>query len=77
LVSTTRWVGMSENMGVSVILEMNGCLSYVAGTEGSTTPKIMINLFFRNTIIYGKIYVFCKAIYKMKPYMCKKIALCK
>jgi hypothetical protein len=51
LVSTTRWVGMSENMRVSVILEMNGYLPYVAGTEGSTIPKIMINSFFRNTII--------------------------
>jgi hypothetical protein len=37
---------MSENIRVSVILEMNGCLPYVAGTEGSATPKIMINLFF-------------------------------
>jgi hypothetical protein len=73
---TTRWVGMSENMRVSVILEMNGCLPYVAGIEGSTTPKIMNNPFFRNTIIYEK-YVFCKCIYKMKPCMCKKIALCK
>jgi hypothetical protein len=67
---------MSENMRVSVILEMNGCLPYVAGTGGLATPKIMINPFFRNTIIYEK-YVFCKGIYKMKLCMCKKIALCK
>jgi hypothetical protein len=67
---------MSENMRVSVILEMNGCLPYVARTEGSATPKIVINPFFRITIIYEK-YVFCKGIYKMKPCMCKKIALCK
>jgi hypothetical protein len=62
---------MSENMRVSVILEINGCLPYVVGT-----PKIVINPFFRNTIIYEK-YVFCKGIYKMKPCMYKKIALCK
>jgi hypothetical protein len=36
---------MSENMRVSVILEMNGCLPYVAGTEGSAITKIMINPF--------------------------------
>jgi hypothetical protein len=36
---------MSENMRVSVILEMNGCLSYVTGIEGSATPKIVINPF--------------------------------
>jgi hypothetical protein len=59
-----------------VILEMNGCMSYVAGIEGLATHKIVINPFFRNTIIYEK-YVFCKGIYKIKPYMCKKIALCK
>jgi hypothetical protein len=76
LVSTTRWVGMSENMRVGVILEMNGCLPYITGTEGSTTPKIVINPFFRNTIIYEK-YVFYIGIHKMKPCMCKKIALCK
>jgi hypothetical protein len=38
---------MSENMRVSVILEINGCLPYVAGTEGSVTPKIVINPFFQ------------------------------
>jgi hypothetical protein len=42
---------MSENMRVSVILEINGCLPYVVGTKGSVTPKIMINPFFRNTIM--------------------------
>jgi hypothetical protein len=60
LVSTTRWVGMSENMRVSMILEINGCLPYVMGTEGSTTPKIMINPFLRNTIIYGEYMSFAK-----------------
>jgi hypothetical protein len=54
---------MSENMRVSVNLEMNGYLPYVARTEGSGTPKIMTNLFFRNTIIYEE-YVFCKDIYE-------------
>jgi hypothetical protein len=68
---------MSENMRVGVILEMNGCLPYAAGTEGSATPKIVINPFFRNTIIYEKYMFFCKCIYKMKPCMCKKIALYK
>jgi hypothetical protein len=38
LVSTTRWVGMSENIRVSVILEIYGYLPYVAGTPGSATP---------------------------------------
>jgi hypothetical protein len=60
LVSTTGWVGMSENMRVSVILEMRGCLPYVAGTEGLATPKIVTNPFFRNTIIYGKYMPFAK-----------------
>jgi hypothetical protein len=60
LVSTTRWVGMSENMRVSVILKINGCLSYV----GSATPKIVINLFFRNTIIYEKYMSFAKVFIK-------------
>jgi hypothetical protein len=46
------------------------------GNKGSITLKIVINPFFKNTIIYEK-YVCCKGIYKMKPYMCKKIALCK
>jgi hypothetical protein len=55
---------MSENMRVSVILEMNGCLSYVAGTKGSATPKIMINHFFRNTIIYEKYMSFAKVFIK-------------
>jgi hypothetical protein len=64
LVSTTRWVGMSENIRVSVILEMNVCLPYVAGTEGSATPKIMINPFFRNTIIYEKYMSFAKVFIK-------------
>jgi hypothetical protein len=64
LVSTTRWVGMSENMRVSMILEMNGCLPYVAGTEGSTIPKIMINPFFGNTIIYEKYMSFAKVFIK-------------
>jgi hypothetical protein len=54
LVSTTRWVGMSENMRVSVILEMNGCLPYIAGTEGSTTPKIVINPLFLEILLYMK-----------------------
>jgi hypothetical protein len=64
LVSTTKWVGMSENMRVSVILEMNGCLPYVAGTDGSATHKIMINPFFRNTIIYEKYMSFAKVFIK-------------
>jgi hypothetical protein len=68
---------MSENMRVSVILEINGCMPFVAGTEGSATPKIMINPLLRNTIIYEKYMFFCKGIYKIKPCMCKKIALCK
>jgi hypothetical protein len=55
---------MSENMRVSVILEINGCLPYVAGTEGSTTPKIVINLFFRITIIYEKYMSFAKVFIK-------------
>jgi hypothetical protein len=66
---------MSENIRVSVILEMNGCLPYVAGTEGSTTLKIVINPFFQK-YYYGK-YDLCKGTYKMKSCMCKKIALCK
>jgi hypothetical protein len=33
LVSITRWVGMSENMRVSVILEMNGYLPFVVETR--------------------------------------------
>jgi hypothetical protein len=64
LVSTTRWVGMSENVRVCVILEINGCLPYVARTEGSTTPKIVINPFFRNTIIYEKYMSFAKVFIK-------------
>jgi hypothetical protein len=60
LVSTTRWVGMSKNMRVSVILEMNGYLPCVAGTEDSATPKIVINPFFRNIIIYGEYMSFAK-----------------
>jgi hypothetical protein len=55
---------MSENMRVSVILKTNGCLSYVAGTGGSATPKIVINLFFRNTIIYEKYMSFAKVFIK-------------
>jgi hypothetical protein len=55
---------MSENMRVSVILEMNGCLPYVAGTEGSTTPKIVINPFFRNIIIYEKYMSFANVFIK-------------
>jgi hypothetical protein len=55
---------MSENMRVSVILKMNGCLPYVAGTEGSATPKIVINPFFRNTIIYEKYMSFAKVFIK-------------
>jgi hypothetical protein len=51
---------MSENLRVGEILEMNGCLPYVAGTEGSETPKIVINPFFRNTIIYEKYMSFVK-----------------
>jgi hypothetical protein len=64
LVSTTRWVEMSENMRVSVILEINGCLPYVAGTKGSATAKIVINPFFRNTIIYEKYMSFAKVFIK-------------
>jgi hypothetical protein len=64
LVSTTRWVGVSENMRVSVILKMNGCLPYVAGTGGSTAPKIVINPFFRNTVIYEKYMSFTKVFIK-------------
>jgi hypothetical protein len=45
---------MSENMRVSVILEMNGCLPYVAGTEGSATLKIVINPFFSEILLYMK-----------------------
>jgi hypothetical protein len=60
LVSTTRWVGMSENMRVSVILEMNGYLPCVVGTRVQQTPKIMVNPFFRNTIIYGEYMSFAK-----------------
>jgi hypothetical protein len=45
---------MSENMRVSVILEMNCYLPCVVGARGSTTLKIMTNPFFRNTIIYGE-----------------------
>ena len=62
-VSTTRWVGMSENMRVSVILEMNGCLPCVVGTKGSATPKIGQPL-FENTIIYGKYMSFAKVFIK-------------
>jgi hypothetical protein len=51
---------MSENMRVSVILEMNGCLPYVAGTEGSATPKILINPFLKNTIIYEEYMSFAE-----------------
>jgi hypothetical protein len=51
---------MSENMRVSVMLEMNSCLPYVAGTEGSATPKIVTHPFFRNTIIYGEYMSFAK-----------------
>jgi hypothetical protein len=47
-----------------VILEMDGCLPYVAGTEGSATPKIMINSFLRNTIIYEKYMSFAKVFIK-------------
>jgi hypothetical protein len=64
LVSTASWVGMSGNIRVSVILKMNGCLPYVARTESSTTPKIMINPFFRNTIIYEKYMSFAKVFMK-------------
>jgi hypothetical protein len=52
LVSTTRWVGMSGNMKVCVILEMNGFLPCVVGTECSTALKIVTNPLFRT--IYGK-----------------------
>jgi hypothetical protein len=62
LVSTTRWVGMSENKRVSVIVEMNGCLPCVA--KGSATLKIVTNPFFRNTIIYGKYMSFAKVFIK-------------
>jgi hypothetical protein len=55
---------MSENMRVSVILEINGCLPYVAGTVGSATPKMVINLFFRITIIYKKYMSFAKVFIK-------------
>jgi hypothetical protein len=51
---------MSENMRVSVILEMIGCLPYVAGKESLATPKIVTNPFFRNTIIYEKYMSFTK-----------------
>jgi hypothetical protein len=51
---------MSENMRVSVILEMNDCLPYITGTEGSATSKIMTNPFFKNTIIYGEYMSFAK-----------------
>jgi hypothetical protein len=64
---------MSENMRVSIILKVT---TMCRGNKGSTTLKIMTNPFSRNTIIYEK-YVCCKGIYKMKPCMCKKIALCK
>jgi hypothetical protein len=54
---------MSENIRVSVILKMNGCLPCVAGTKGSATPKIVTNLlFFRNTIIYREYMSFAKVL---------------
>jgi hypothetical protein len=52
LVSTTRWVGMSGNMKVCVILEMNGCLPCVVGIECSAALKIITNPLFRTTLIY-------------------------
>jgi hypothetical protein len=56
---------MSKNMRVSVILKINGCLPYVARTEGSAIPKIVINpFFFRNTIIYEKYMSFAKVFIK-------------
>jgi hypothetical protein len=60
LVSTTRWVEMSENRRVSMILKMNGYLPYVEGTEGSAAPKIVINPFFRNIMLYGEYMSFAK-----------------
>jgi hypothetical protein len=77
LVSTTRWVGMSGNMRVYVILEINGYQPCVVGIECSATLKIVTNPLFQNYSYIWKIYVFCKGIYEMKPYMCRKIALCK
>jgi hypothetical protein len=55
---------MSEKMRVSVILKMNGCLPYIARTEGSATPKIVINPFFKNIIIYEKYMYFAKVFIK-------------
>ena len=52
LVSTTRWVWMSENMSVCVILEMNGYQPCVVGIECSTTLKIVTNPLFIITLIY-------------------------
>ena len=45
LVSTTRWVGMSGNMSVCVILEMNGYRPCDVGIECSAALKIVINPF--------------------------------
>jgi len=77
LVSTTRWVGMSENMRVSVILEINGCLPLCYGNKGSTTLKIVIKPPFSEILSYIEKDVFYKSIYQTKPNICKKIALCK
>jgi hypothetical protein len=43
-----------------MILKMNGYLPYVEGTEGSAAPKIVINPFFRNIMLYGEYMSFAK-----------------
>jgi hypothetical protein len=68
---------MSENMSVCVILEINGYQLCVVGTKCSVSLKIVTNHLFQNYSYIWRIYVFCKGIYEMKPYMCLKIALCK
>ena len=70
-------VGMSENMKVSVILEINGWLPLCCGNKGSTTLKIVIKPPFLEILSYVEKELFYNSICEMKPCMCKKIALCK
>ena len=64
MVSTTRWVGMSENMSVCLILETNGWRPCVVGTECSAALKIMTNPLFKITLIYRKYMSFAKVFIK-------------
>jgi hypothetical protein len=76
LVSTTRWVGMSENMKVSVILKMNGCLPCVVGTRVQQhlklwpTPFLEILSYMENmsvTKVFIKWNPACVKFYTNKP----------